>query len=188
MDMLNQSVSYPKKIWTDLGREFHGEFKSLCKTLNITHYHTYSGTKAAFAERAIRSLKAIIVRYLEEKWMWRYIDKLQDFVDIINTRVNRSIGLAPRDVTNADSLSIFGKRVSNHSNLKKSPKYKPGDVVRIAVRDTPFRKGYMQQFSNELFTIVGIATTSPPSYIIKDENNEEIKGKFYEVEIVKVTN
>ena len=47
----------PKKFWVDKGTEFAGEFKNLCKAEGIQIYSTMSGTKAAFAERTIRSLQ-----------------------------------------------------------------------------------------------------------------------------------
>ena len=46
----------PKKIWVDKGTEFAAEFKKLCNAEGIQIYSTMSKTKAAFAERTIRSL------------------------------------------------------------------------------------------------------------------------------------
>ena len=50
----------PKKTWVDKGTEFAGEFEKLCKAEGIQIYSTMSETKAAFAERTIRSLKNIL--------------------------------------------------------------------------------------------------------------------------------
>ena len=46
----------PKKMWFDKGTEFAGEFKKICKAEGIQIYSTMSETKAAFAERTIRSM------------------------------------------------------------------------------------------------------------------------------------
>ena len=46
----------PKKIWVDKGTEFAGAFKKVCAAEGIQVYSTISETKAAFAERTIRSL------------------------------------------------------------------------------------------------------------------------------------
>ena len=90
--MLNKCTTvHPNKIWTDQGREFEGKFRKFRKTVGIHQYNSFSGTKAAFAERAIRDLKAQIVRYLEKDWMWRYTDKLPDFVKTLNDRVNQLV-------------------------------------------------------------------------------------------------
>ena len=69
---------------------------------------------------------------------------------------------------------------------EKKAKYKVGDLVRIASKNVPFRKGYLQQFTNEIFSISTVFSTHPPSYILRDEKGHEIQGKFYEAEIIKV--
>ena len=53
-----------KKIWIDKGTGFAGQIKNLCKAKGIQIYSTMSETKAAFAERTIRSLKNILYRYM----------------------------------------------------------------------------------------------------------------------------
>ena len=50
----------PKQIWVDRGTEFAGEFKKFCAAEGTQVYSTMSETKAAFAERTIRSLKNIL--------------------------------------------------------------------------------------------------------------------------------
>ena len=55
----------PKKIWVDQGTEFAREFKNFCGAEGIEFYSTMSETKAAFAERTIRSLKSILYSYME---------------------------------------------------------------------------------------------------------------------------
>ena len=46
-----------EKIWFYNGTEFAGEFKKLCKAEGRKIYSTISQTKAAFAERTVRSPK-----------------------------------------------------------------------------------------------------------------------------------
>ena len=65
----------PKEVWVDMGTEFAGEFKKLCKAEGIQIYSTMSETKAAFAERTIRSLKNILYRYMDDNGD-KYIHKL----------------------------------------------------------------------------------------------------------------
>ena len=56
----------PKKIWVGQGTEIAGEFKKFCSAEGIEIYSTMSETKAAFAERTIRSAKIILYRYMED--------------------------------------------------------------------------------------------------------------------------
>ena len=73
----------PLMVWVDDGKEFLGAFESLCEK---------------------------IYWYLEEKWTDSDIDKLDQFVSAINSRVKRFSKLAPneatkKDVPRLDSLS-----------------------------------------------------------------------------------
>ena len=56
----------PEKLWVDKGTEYRGTIKKFCKEKSIEVYSTMSETKAAFAERAIQSLKHIFYRYIED--------------------------------------------------------------------------------------------------------------------------
>ena len=64
----------PKKVWVDKGTDFAGEFKNLSKVEGIQIYSTMSETKAAYAERTIRSLKILLYRYMEDNG-YKYIHK-----------------------------------------------------------------------------------------------------------------
>ena len=89
----------PQKVWTNKGTEFKGDLKNLCDQEGIETYTTQSETKSAYAERNIRSLKNIFYKHLEHKWTYHYINKLSQFVDTINSRVNRVTKLAPNKVS-----------------------------------------------------------------------------------------
>ena len=172
----------PKKIWVDKGTEFAGAFKKFCVAEGILVYSTMSETKAAFAERTIRSLKNILYRYMED-FGYKYIHKLPQFITTLNSRINSSIDMRPNTVKNCDFMSILHSKPLREF---KKPIFKIGDRVRISKYDLPFRKGYKPQFTGEVFEIVGIATRKPPTYTIKDEQDEIIQGKFYQKELMKV--
>ena len=46
-----------------------------------------------------------------------------------------------------------------------------------------FAKGYLPNFTEEVFIVVKVLKTEPQTYIIKDLNGEEIKGTFYNEEL-----
>ena len=180
--MLTTEVQ-PKKIWVDEGTEFEASFRSYCKAIDFSIYHTFSETKASYAERAIRSLKNIMYRYMEENDSFRYFHKLQSFAKTMNTRINRSISKAPVNVSNANAFSIL---FNSEPNSQKAT-FKAGDYVRISEKDIPFRKGYKPQFTDEIFKIIAVAASSPPTYTLQDREKEVIRGKFYEREVIKYT-
>ena len=141
-----------------------------------------SETKAAFAERTIRSLKNILYRFMED-YGYKFIHKIPKIIATINSRNNRSIDKKPNHVKNSDFMRIlYSKPLREH----KKPKLGIGDRVRISKYDLPFRKGYKRQFTQKIFEIVAIATKKPPTYTIKDEQEEVIRGKFYEKELNRV--
>ena len=75
----------PKKIWVDKKTEFAGAFNMSCTAEGIQVYPTMSDTKAASAERTIRSLKNMLYRYMED-FGYKYIHKLPQFVTTLNSR------------------------------------------------------------------------------------------------------
>jgi hypothetical protein len=179
-----KSGKQPEKVWTDQGTEFQGVFRQFCNKRGIDMYSTHSETKSCFAERNIRSLKNIIYRYLEHKWTWIYLPQLQEFVRTINTRVNSVTKLAPSKVTKKDESYLISLAVPKAR--PRRPKYKLGQVVRIAKKDLPFKKGYKQTFTDELFTIASVSTFNPVTYTLVDQWGATILGKFYEKEITAV--
>ena len=67
----------------------------------------------------------------------------------------------------------------------KDPKFKVGDHVRISKYKNIFAKGYMPNWSEEVFVVKKVKNTAPWTYVINDLNGEEITGKFYEKELQK---
>ena len=172
----------PKKNWVDKGTKFAGEFQKLCIAEGIQIYSTMSETKAAFAEPTIRSLKNILNRYMEDKG-YKYLHKLNQFVTTLKSRRNCSTDLIPKNVKNSGFLSIL---YSKPLREFRKPQFTIKDRVRIWKYDLSSRKGYKPQFTQEVFEIVGISSRKPPTYTIKDEQDDIIRGKFYQKELVKV--
>ena len=102
-------------------------FENFCTNKKIKFYSTRSETKAAVADRAIKSLKNIIYRYMEENGE-KYMGNMDSFLKTMNTRVNRSTGKAPKNVPNKDFLSIFYRNPINQ--YKRTP-FKVGEYIRI---------------------------------------------------------
>ena len=91
--------------------------------------------------------------------------------------------MSPNTVKNCDFMSIL---YSEPLREFKKPAIKIGDRVRISKYDLPFRKGCKPQLTREVFEIVANATRKPPTYTIKHEQDEIIRGKFYQKELIKV--
>ena len=72
---------------------------------------------------------------------------------------------------------------NNKTVLIKEPKYREGTPVRIYKYKTHFEKGYKSRWTKEVFTISKVFPADVTTYERKDENGENIKGRFYEAEI-----
>ena len=119
-------------------------------------------------------------KYMEQLWTYTYVNDLPDFVKTINSRVNRVMKLAPNKVTKKDVAHLVSLTNTNRSQRSR---YSVGDLVRIAKEDLPFKKGYKQSFTDELFTIDSIPTLNPPTYRLGDQTGQLILGRFYEPEL-----
>ena len=67
----------------------------------------------------------------------------------------------------------------------KDPKFKIGDIVRLSKYKKIFAKGYVPNWSEEVFVVKKVKNIVPWTYVISDLNGEEIAGTFYEKELQK---
>ena len=75
---------------------------------------------------------------------------------------------------------------SSKEIIDKNPKFKIGDTVRISKHKNVFAKGYVPDWSEEVFEIKEVKNIVPCTYVINDLNEEEIIGTFYEKELKKI--
>ena len=87
--------------------------------------------------------------------------------------------MKPIDVKDNTYINI-DKKLNN-----KDPKFKVGDRVRISNYKNVFAKGYVPNWSEEVFVVNKIKNTVPWTYEINYLNDEEIVGSFYEKELQK---
>ena len=140
-------------------------------------YSTNNEGKSVIAERFIRTLKNKIYKYMTSISKNVYINKLDDIVRKYNDTYHTSIKMKPIDVKDNTDIG-FKKEVND-----KNPKFKVDDHVRISKYNNIFAKGYMPNWSEEIFIIKKIINTVPWTYVVNDLNGEEIIGTFYENEL-----
>jgi len=81
--------------------------------------------------------------------------------------------------------TVYRNLYPDKEQQSSKPKFKIGDRVRITKKKTMFEKSYTPKWTEEVFTVSKIQYTDPPTYKIKDYNNDEIQGTFYEQELQK---
>ena len=173
-----QSNRKPNKIWVDQGGEFY-VFKKWLPDNDIIMYSTYNEGKSVVAERFIRTLKNKLYKHMTAIGKNVYYDLLDDVVNKYNNTKHSTIKMKPIDVGNNNN------RVYIDEHNEKRSKFKVGDRVRISKFKNIFAKGYTPNWSREIFIVDKVNDTVPYTYNLKDLNDEEILGSFYDKELQK---
>ena len=177
--IIKQSNRKPNKIWVDQGGELYNNvFKKWLSDNDINMYSTYNEGKSVVAERFIRTLKNKLYKHMTATGKNVCYDVLDDVVNKYNNTKHSTIKMKPIDVKN-------NKRVYTDEHKEKDSRFKVGDRVRISRYKNIFAKGYTPNWSKEIFFIDKINDTVPYTYNLKDLNDEETIGSFYDKELQK---
>ena len=68
---------------------------------------------------------------------------------------------------------------NNIENNEKSPKFEIGDHVRISKYKNIFAKGYVPNWSEEIYVIKNVKKTVQLTYVISDLTVKEFVRMFY---------
>ena len=142
-------------------------------------YSTYNEGKSVAGERFIRTLKNKLYKHMTVTGKIVYYDVLDDIVNKYNNTKHNTIKMKPIDVKN-------NKRVYIDEDNEKDSKFKVSDRVRISKFKNIFAKRYTPNCSKEMFIIDKINDTIPYTYNLKDLNDEETIGSFYDRELQKI--
>ncbi|KAL3069608.1 hypothetical protein niasHT_036734 [Heterodera trifolii] len=188
--IFKRSKYIPWKVLTDQGKEFTARaVQQFFRTKDVEHFCMLTSPQfhAGMAERANRSIKERLYRYFTEQNTYKWIGVVQDIVCAINHSQNSSIGMRPVDVNFKNAEALRQKLHDAAENVvRRQPKYRVGDRVRIEKYKHVFQKGYLPRFSNELFTVAEVhSERSPVVYRLRDDNNEIISGWFYANDLCK---
>jgi len=178
----------PHKLYTDRGLEFQAKkMKEYFNSKDIDKRVVFSpDVHASMAERANRTIKERLYRYFSHKNTLRWVEAVQNIVDGINSSVNRVTGVTPNSVNFKNARKLF-ERLYKNTSFKKEAKHKlnAGQIVRIAKEKGKFEKGYLPNYSDELFRILTVNDSrSPTIYRLEDLEGEKIDGIFYREELV----
>ena len=179
-NIIKQSNRKPNKIWVDQGGEFYNNvFKKWLSDNGIIMYSTYNEGESVIAERFIRTLKNKLYKHMTANGKNVYYDVLDDVVNEYDNTKHSTIKMKPIDVKN-------NKRVYIDEHNENDSRFKVGDRVKISKFNNIFAKGYTPNWSKEIFIVDKINDTVPYMHNIKDLNDEEIIGSFYDRELQKL--
>jgi hypothetical protein len=180
----------PKVIFSDSGGEFTGRvFTSFLKNEGGDVWKSRNTeTKASIAENKILWIKKKLHKYMRYTESKNWINALDNIIRGFNHSYHRTIKMRPIDVKTKDDekkafLNAYGKRIGIPT---KPSAFKPDDKVRISHLKKLFTRGYMQTYSDEKFTLKKvIARDKQNLFVLEDENQEPVIGKFYASELQK---
>ena len=179
-EIIKQSNRKPNKIWVDQGGEFYNNvFEKWLSDNDIIMYSTYNEGKSVVAEIFIRTLKNKLYKHMTVTGKKVYYDFLDDVVNKYNSTKHSTIKMKPIDVKDNN------KRVYIDEHNEKDSRFKVGDRVRISKFKNIFAKGYAPNWSSKIFIVDKANDTTPYTYVLKDLNDEEIIGSFYDRELQK---
>jgi transposase InsO family protein len=181
----------PHLLQSDQGKEFENRiFQAFLKQHKVHHFSVKSPYKASLVERWNRTLKMRMFRYFTQQGNYKWLQVLPHLVESYNQASHSSLpkGMTPSEA--AKDENHYRVWLNQEKDIKVvKARFKVGDLVRISKVKGTFEKGYLANWSEEVFTIARVDTRYMPiMYVIKDEKGEEIEGKFYNAELQKVSN
>ena len=150
-------------------------------------YSTFNEGKSVVTERFIRTLKNKLYKHMAASGKNVYYDVLDDVVNKYNNTKHSAIKMKPTDVKNNKRVYIdeHNQKDTTTSSSSERSRFKVGDRVNISKFKNIFAKGYTPNWSKEIFIVNKINDTVPYTYNIKDLNDKEVIGSFYDRELQK---
>jgi hypothetical protein len=98
--------------------------------------------------------------------------------------------MAPNDVNEDTEHELWLKQEQKGpqkvSNRESVFVFKVGDEVRLSKAKRVFTKGYLPNWTEEIFTVSRVLGTKPVQYKVQDYRRDQIQGSFYGAELQKV--
>src|SRR5277367_2191609 len=191
---LLKMLKKPERLQTDEGKQFDNRHvQHMLNLENIRFFTVKSQFKAAVVECFNRTLKNKMWRNFTHTGNYKWLNVLPALMRAYNSTTHRSIGMAPAAVNKEIEHELWQRQEETGpqqvSRVKESKQVLHlGDVVRLSKAKRVFDKGYLPNWTEEVFTISRIIDTSEPKqYKVSDDRLEEIDGSFYAAELQKVS-
>ena len=131
-----------------------------------------------------RALKTDMYRYFTSANTLRYEDVLQFLVRGYNATKHDSIGMPPKDVTIKNERRVWQRLYSRRLKpVKKKPRFRVGDRVRLNKKHRTFKKGYLPRWTEEVFTVDRVICGPVNTYKIRELEETPLEGIFYEQDL-----
>ena len=145
----------------------------------ITLYSSENEEKSSVCERWNRTIKTKMWKQFTVQGNTVYLDILPKILEQYNNTKHSSIKMTPVEASKKkNENTVYYNLYGDMKQLSSKPKFKIGDKVRISkYKRKVFDKGYTPNWTEEIFLI-------DKTYRLKDFNNEEMQGSYYEPELL----
>ncbi len=185
--ILRTSKRKPIILTTDAGKEFTNQsLKKYLRWRKIKHLVARDFSKAAVVERWNRTIKEKVFKYLTKNKTKNFIDVLPEIISGYNNTIHSRTKYKPIDVNRSNEKIIY-RNLFKKTTIQEKQLFKIGDRVRLQLIRGDFDKGYLPNYTDEIFRIHKVLYTSPYyKYKVKDKKANIIRGAYYGSELLKV--
>lgn len=143
-----------------------------------------------------KTLKQRLIRYMTSNNNHQWAGVLNDMVININHTQNSAIGMAPVEVRDENLHEIRRRLFEGEGRYKHPPqagkdilpKFKVGDTVRLQSEKKTFKRGFDQQYTQEVFRVTKVDRVEEGfRYKVQALDYEDIYGWFSQPELTLVS-
>ena len=179
------------KLRTDAGGEFTGSrFQKMLKNKDIQHMTAYGEVKANYIERWNRTFQDKLYRWMYQNNTTVWVNVIDDILESYNNTTHGTTGFRPAQVTTENALALYEKVYIPILNKRASERlifsFNIGQLVRLSLFIHKFKRGYTQNYTEEIFRVVATIPSHPPRYKIEDLEGETVEGSFYAEDLKEV--
>lgn len=179
-----------ERVRMDRGSEYKNDLlmKEL-KRRKVSYHFSYPRYKSNYAEIFIRYLKEKMYKAAQYKGQANWQKILPGVIQAYNSRVHRSLGMAPNQVSQQNTADLWFK--FKRKRLAQMPPSKPykydvNDRVRVNYNRVAFRKGFLEQNSTIVYYVTSRYSRAHINrYTLKDQQNVEQPGSFTENQLTR---
>ena len=147
MNIVSTSKRRPLKLESDRGAQWYSSiFQNLLKAKNIHHYCRFTDKGPGIAERVIRTIGNLLKKPVFFAGNANWLSELPSVIKQYNNNIHSSTKMTPNQ---ASKKSNERKVYSNLQDrrVRQKPKFKIGQLVRIADIKRVFSKGDSTNYS-----------------------------------------
>ena len=191
-NILTTSKRKPFRIESDRGAEFYNSiFQNFLKSKSIQHYSRYTDKGPSIAERVIRTVRNLLKKPIFLAGNADWLSELPSVVKKYNNTIHSSTKMTPIQASKKSNEKIIFDNLKD-DRVKQNPKFKLGQLIRVADIKKVFGKGDSTNLSYKLYITEVIHDTIPsyrtdylperynenlllPTKLTLDENNQVMK-------------